>query len=245
MSDCSVEPLNICLDKSQFHFSQDFKSDGRRKKSRYYMSAPCCCWVPFSSLEIKNVHSHKLERRLVLPFYSKDELHIAHEVWNVLIKQCKPLTFMSYYTVKKANSHPWELTLTLINVSTLAGGGGNTHNQWELMAYQTWGYREQCASVWARLWERNSIPPKSLFASVPRGSLLYEGSHALLSVPRGDDLKREGNELQQLLWLQTAFTNARSERQSWAVLILGEQSMGIFRLKENRVQNYRTYFNIE
>lgn len=92
MSDCSVEPLNICLDKSQFHFSQDFKSDGRRKKSRYYMSAPCCCWVPFSSLEIKNVHSHKLERRLVLPFYSKDELHIAHEVWNVLIKQCKPLT---------------------------------------------------------------------------------------------------------------------------------------------------------
>lgn len=127
MSDCSVEPLNICLDKSQFHFSQDFKSDGRRKKSRYYMSAPCCCWVPFSSLEIKNVHSHKLERRLVLPFYSKDELHIAHEVWNVLIKQCKPLTFMSYYTITKANSHPWELTLTLINVSTLAGGGGGTH----------------------------------------------------------------------------------------------------------------------
>lgn len=128
MSDCSVEPLNICLDKSQFHFSQDFKSDGRRKKSRYYMSAPCCCWVPFSSLEIKNVHSHKLERRLVLPFYSKDELHIAHEVWNVLIKQCKPLTFMSYYTVTKANSHPWELTLTLINASTLAGGGEHTQS---------------------------------------------------------------------------------------------------------------------
>lgn len=191
------------------------------------MTAPCCCWVPFLSLEIKNVHSHKLEMRLVLPFYSKGELHITHEAWNVLIKQCKHLTFMSYYTVTKANSHPWELTLTLINVSTPAGG---EHTQSMGVKGLSDGrlQRAVCICVGTSLWERNSISPKSLFASVPRGSLLYEGSHALLSVPRGDDLKREGNGLQQLIWLQTAFTNVKSERQSWAVLILGEQRMGIF-----------------
>lgn len=68
-------PLNTHLDKSQFRlFYKTLKSDGRW--SKYYMSAmtvPCCCWVTFSSLEIKNVHSHKLERRLVLSFYSKED----------------------------------------------------------------------------------------------------------------------------------------------------------------------------
>lgn len=37
---------------------------------------------------------------------------------------------------------------------------------------------------------RNLIP-RGLFSSVVRGPLLNEGCHALLSVPRRDDLKRE------------------------------------------------------
>lgn len=42
------------------------------------------------------------------------------------------------------------------------------------------------------MWERGLITQKSLFPSVPRRSLLYEGGHTLLSVPCGDDLTREG-----------------------------------------------------
>lgn len=36
-----------------------------------------------------------------------------------------------------------------------------------------------------------NLIPRGLFPSVVRGSLLNEGCHALLSVPRRDDLKRE------------------------------------------------------
>lgn len=38
---------------------------------------------------------------------------------------------------------------------------------------------------------RRNLIPRGLFSSVVRGSLLNEGCHALLSVPRRDDLKRE------------------------------------------------------
>lgn len=46
------------------------------------------------------------------------------------------------------------------------------------------------------VWQRNSLTQKSLLSNVPRRSLLYKGSHTLLSVTCGDDLKR-GQILQQ------------------------------------------------
>lgn len=106
MSDCSVKPLNICQDESQCHYSTNQMADARKPRS--YMSAlnaPCCCWVAFSWLEIKNVHSHELKMRLLLlfvvVFYSKSELHISREV---LLKQC-------HYQLCH-NSQPWQLMLT-------------------------------------------------------------------------------------------------------------------------------------
>lgn len=68
--------------------------------------------VTFSRLEIKNVHSHKLEMTLVLPFYSKDELHIPHEAWNELIKLYKSHMIVTMQCFTNANRHHRQLVLT-------------------------------------------------------------------------------------------------------------------------------------
>ena len=49
--------------------------------------------------------------------------------------------------------------------------------------------RRAASPLWAHSAQRNSRSPQHLLARVPRGSPLYEGSHALLPVPRGDHLE--------------------------------------------------------
>ncbi len=109
----------------------------------------------------------------------------------------------------ECHSHQRDLTLTLANVLTLAGM--HTRNQWELIPYQTWGYRERCASVREKFnSSKEFIPPCT--AEV---SSLWRQPYPPVGPAWGWPEKR-GRGLQQMIWREKTASEGFTNVREWA-----------------------------